>query len=73
MLEPCRRENQRRKIALFAIAAITALALAVGGWTVSMTQARAGVSSGLRIDAIQNTVGAKSLPTPTTTIIRWRF
>jgi hypothetical protein len=52
-----------RKIPLFAIAAITALALGVGGWAVSMTQARVGVSSGLHIDAIQSTASAKSLPT----------
>ena len=51
-----------RKITLFAIAAFAALALAVGGWSISITQARVGVSSGLHIDAIQSKVDAKTLP-----------
>ena len=44
-----------RKITLFAVAAFAALALAVGGWSISMTQARVGVSSGLPIDAMPAT------------------
>jgi hypothetical protein len=50
-----------RKSHLFAVAAIVALMLGVGGWwAVPKTDARA--PNGLQIDAIQGKVDAKKLP-----------
>jgi hypothetical protein len=52
-----------RKTSLLAIAAAAALMLGLGGWATSMSHGRIAASTGLRIDAIQATVTATSLPT----------
>jgi hypothetical protein len=48
---------------IFAIAAVTALMVGLGGWAVaSMPHGRVVPSTGLQIDAIQATIDARTLP-----------
>jgi hypothetical protein len=56
-------KTQMRKISVFAIAAAATVAIGVGVWAASTTNARVASSTGDGIEPIQLMMNAKGLPT----------